>query len=440
MNDMKSSIYSSVTDAVAAAKGAYSRYTKLTLNERQEILEGVKKALRPIANELAAMTVSETGMGNVSDKAQKIKLAIEKTPGVEDLITEVNTGDHGMTLYELSSFGIVCAVQPCTNPCATLISNTIGMLAAGNAIIHCPHPRAVKVSQFLTTIISETIRSISGIDNLVVTLHVSLMGFTTEVMSHPDVDLVVCTGGSGSLRQAMTSGKKVIGAGPANPVAIVDATANFEKAARDIVRGASFDNNLMCTSEKCMVVEEKAADRFIFELLKNGVYYVKNEEEIQKLLDAAVTGDFVINKKLEGRSANEILEYAGIPCNGTIKLIVAETERIHPFVTLELLMPLVPLVKAADFEEALEIALDVEQGYKHTATIHSESIEHLNQAAKEMQTSVFVKNGPSFMGIGFDKEGHTSFTIATTTGEGTTTARHFARRRRCTLTSGFSIR
>ena len=431
---MKSSIYSSVTDAVAAAKGAYSRYSKLTLNERQEILEGVKKALRPIANELAAMTVSETGMGNVCDKAQKIKLAIEKTPGVEDLITEVNTGDHGMTLYELSPFGIVCAVQPCTNPCATLISNTIGMLAAGNAIIHCPHPRAVKVSQFLTTIISETIRSISGIDNLVVTLHVSLMGFTTEVMSHPDVDLVVCTGGSGSLRQAMTSGKKVIGAGPANPVAIVDATANFEKAARDIVRGASFDNNLMCTSEKCMVVEEKAADRFIFELLKNGVYYVKNET------DAAVTGDFVINKKLEGRSANEILEYAGIPCNGTIKLIVAETERIHPFVTLELLMPLVPLVKAADFEEALEIALDVEQGYKHTATIHSESIEHLNQAAKEMQTSVFVKNGPSFMGIGFDKEGHTSFTIATTTGEGTTTARHFARRRRCTLTSGFSIR
>ena len=180
---MKSSIYSSVTDAVASAKGAYGRYIKLTLNERQEILEGVKKALRPLANELAAMTVAETGMGIVQDKAQKIKLAIEKTPGVEDLITEVNTGDHGMTLYELSSFGIVCAVQPCTNPCATLISNTIGMLAAGNAIIHCPHPRAVKVSQFLTTIISESIRSISGIDNLVVTLHESLMGFTTEVMS-----------------------------------------------------------------------------------------------------------------------------------------------------------------------------------------------------------------------------------------------------------------
>lgn len=440
MYGMKSSIYSSVTDAAAAAKGAYLRYTELTLNERQEILEGIKRALLPLVSELAALTVEETGMGNVKDKEQKIRLAIEKTPGVEDLVTEVNTGDHGMTLYELSSFGIVCAVHPCTNPCATLISNTIGMLAAGNAIIHCPHPRAVRVSQYLTTVISEAIRNICGIDNLVVSLHESLMGFTAEVMSHPDVDLVVCTGGSSSLRQALTSGKKVIGAGPANPVAIVDETADLSGAARDIVRGATFDNNLMCTSEKSIVVAERVADQFIYELLKQGVYYVKNDEEIQKLQGAAVTEDFVINKKLEGRTAQEILNYAGIPCKSPVTLIVAETERTHPFVTLELLMPLVPLVKAADFDEALEIALDIEQGYKHTATIHSESIEHLNRAAKKMQTSVFVKNGPSLLGIGFDKEGHTSFTIATTTGEGTTTARHFARRRRCTLTSGFSIR
>lgn len=437
---MKSSIYSGVTDAVAAAKGAYERYSVLTLNERQEIIEGVKAVLRPIVDELAAMSVQETGMGNADDKAAKILLAVEKTPGVEDLVTEVNTGDHGMTLYELSSFGIVCAVQPCTNPCATLISNTIGMLAAGNAVIHCPHPRAVSVSQYLTGVIGHSIRSICGIDNLVVTLSESLMGYTAEVMSHPDVDLIVCTGGSSSLRSALTSGKKVIGAGPANPVAIVDDPANLKKAARDIVKGATFDNNLMCTSEKCIVVVERAAEPFIFELLKNGVYYVKNEAEIEKLLHVAVTEDYEINKKLEGRSAEEILSHAGISCAGSVRLIVAETGRTHPFATLELLMPLVPLIKAADFEEALEIALEIEQGYKHTATIHSESIDHLNQAAGKMKTSVFVKNGSSLLGIGFDQEGHTSFTIATATGEGTTSARHFTRRRRCTLTSGFSIR
>lgn len=437
---MISSIYSSVTEAVAAAKAASFRYAELTLNERREILEGIRQVLRPMAQELASMTVLETGMGNAEDKAQKISLAIEKTPGVEDLITEVNTGDHGMTLYELSPMGVVCAVQPSTNPCATLINNTIGMLAAGNAVIHCPHPRAVRVSQVLTAVISNAVYNVCGIHNLVVTLHEILMGSTAEVMSHPDVDLVVCTGGANSLRQALSSGKKVIGAGPANPVTIVDETADLKKAAQDIVRGASFDHNLMCTSEKCIVAVEQTADLFIYELLKHGVYYVKNEEEIEKLLHAAVTEDFVINKKLEGKSAGEILDCAGIRCTSPVKLIVAETGRTHPFATLELLMPLVPLIKASDFDEALEIALEVEQGFKHTATIHSQSMEHLNRAAKKMQTSVFVKNGSSLLGIGFDLEGHTSFTIATATGEGTATARHFARRRRCTLTSGFSLR
>lgn len=437
---MNSSIFSNVTDAVLAARGAYNRYAELTLNERQEIIEAVKQALIPRIEETAVLAAAETGMGNVFDKVKKLRLAIEKTPGIEDLITEVNTGDHGMTLYELSAFGVVCAIHPCTNPCATLISNTIGMLAAGNSVIHCPHPRAVAVSQFVTGIISDTIRSVCGIDNLVVTLTEGLIADTTEVMSHPDVDLVVCTGGSNVLRQAMTCGKKVIGAGPANPTVIVDETADIDKAARDIVWGASFDNNLMCTSEKSIVAVESVKVRLVEELSRNEVYYTENPEEIERLLHAAVTEDQVINKKLEGRSAAEILKTAGIPCGKKVRLIVAKTEKIHPFVTLELLMPLLPLVTVGDFDEALETALEIEQGYRHTAVIHSESIEHLNRAAKKMQTSVFVKNGPSLMGIGFDKEGHTSFTIATATGEGTTTARHFARRRRCTLTSGFSIR
>lgn len=437
---MKSSVFESVTDAVLASKGAYGRYSDLTLNERQEIIEAVKAALRPKVEDMAVMTAAETGMGNIFDKVKKIRLAIDKTPGVEDLITEVNTGDHGMTLYELSSFGVACAVHPCTNPCATLISNTIGMLAAGNSVIHCPHPRAVHVSQYVTGIISDAIRDICGIHNLVVTLSEGLISETKEVMTHPDVNLVVCTGGSSLLRQAMASGKKVIGAGPANPVVMVDETADIEKAARDIVMGASFDNNLMCTSEKSIVAVESIAAPLVEALVKNEVYYTEDPAETERLLQAAVTEDKVINKRLEGRSAMEILKAAGISTDRTVKLIAVKTDITHPFVTLELLMPLIPVVTVKDFDEALSAALEIEQGYRHTAVIHSESIEHLNRAAKKMQTSVFVKNGPSLMGIGFDKEGHTSFTIATVTGEGTTSARHFARRRRCTLTSGFSIR
>ena len=196
---MKSSVYSSVSEAVMAARGAFGRYSELTLNERNEILEAVRTAVRPKIAELAEMTVAETGMGNVADKIEKLKLAVEKTPGIEDLITEVNTGDHGMTLYELSAFGVICAVHPCTNPCATLISNTIGMLAAGNSVVHCPHPRAVRVSQYLTDhqrCSKKYLRDRqSGCDS-----QRSLMGSTKEIMSHPDIDLIVCTGGAGSLR------------------------------------------------------------------------------------------------------------------------------------------------------------------------------------------------------------------------------------------------
>lgn len=386
------------------------------------------------------MTVEETCMGNVEDKIEKLILAITKTPGIEDLITEVKTGDNGMTLYELSSYGVICAIHPVTNPCATLISNTIGMLAAGNGIIHCPHPRAIKVSKYVTEIISIAIREKCGIDNLVVTLSESSMNCTNEIMTHPDISMIVVTGGNEVLRQAMSSGKKVIGAGPANPVTIVDETADIKKAAVDIVKGASFDNNIMCISEKSIVAVKKIADDLVSEFIKNNVYYVDNDDEMLKLSVSTLTSDMKINKTLEGKSANEILKSAGIHCNKNIKLIIVNTIKQHPFATVEMLMPIVPLIRVNDFSSALETALEIEQNFKHTATIHSQSIERLNYAAKVMQTSVFVKNGPSLVGIGCNGEGDTSFTIASATGEGTTTARHFTRRRRCALTNGFSIR
>lgn len=439
-NELKSGVFPSVNDAVLAAVGAYNQYIKLTLNERQEIIDFIKEKLLARVEEIAYMTVEETGMGNVTDKIDKLILAIKKTPGIEDLITEVRTGDNGMTLYELSSYGVICAIHPCTNPCATLISNTIGMLAAGNGVVHCPHPRAVKVSKYVTEIISIAIREMCGIDNLVVTLSESSITGTNEIMTHPDISMVVTTGGINVLRQAMASGKKVIGAGPGNPTTIVDETADIRKAAKDIVKWASFDNNIMCISEKSIIAVASIADRLVEELAKNEVYYVDNDKEMLKLTVATLTNDMTFNKTLEGRSANEILKAAGIICDRNIKLIVVNTIKQHPFATVEMLMPLIPLIRVENFEIALNTALEIEQGFRHTATIHSQSIERLNIAAKVMQTSVFVKNGATLVGIGFNGEGDTSFTIATTTGEGTTTARHFTRRRRCSLTNGFSIR
>lgn len=440
LDEIKNGIFPSVNSAVFSALGAYSQYTKLTLNERQEIIDFVKEKLLQHVSEIAKRTVEETEMGNEKDKLQKLVFAIKKTPGIEDLITEVKTGDNGMTLYELSSYGVVCAVHPSTNPCATLISNTIGMLAAGNAVVHCPHPRAINVSKFVTEIISSAISQKCGIDNLVVTFSEISMAKTKEVMMHPDIALIVTTGGRELLSTAMKSAKKVIGASSGNPVAIVDETADIGKAARDIVYGASFDNNIMCITEKSVVAVESIADELTSEFIKNGVYYVSSEEEKIRLARVTLTSDIKLNKRFEGKSAGEILNAAGIHCDRKVRLIVLSTVKYHPFVTVEMLMPLIPLVRVKNFDEAIDTALEIEQGLRHTATIHSQSIERLNRAAKVMQTSIFVKNGPSLVGIGFNGEGDTSFTVATATGEGTTTARHFARRRRCSLTSGFSIR
>lgn len=433
-------IFCSISDAIAFSKGAFVQYAKFTLNERQEVIEAIKKELYPLLPQFAKMCVDETCMGNIEDKIKKLELALTKTPSTEDLVTEVKTGDYGMTLYELSAYGVICAIQPCTSPVATLINNTISMLASGNAVIHIPHPRAINVTQLVTEKISVAIRNACGIENLVVTIGESSMSVANEIMTHPDISMVVSTGGGDVLRRAMTCGKKVVGAGPANPVTIVDETANIKKAGRDIVKGATFDNNIMCISEKSIVAVSSISDRLINEMIKNEAYYLDDPEDILKLKLSTVTEDFSPNKALEGKSATEILQAAGILHPKGVKLIVVESTKEHPFAILEMKMPLIPIIKAKDFDEAIEIALEIEQGYQHTATIHSQNIERLNYTAKIMQTSVFVKNGSSLSAIGFDGEGDASFTISTATGEGTTTARHFARRRRCALIDGFSIR
>lgn len=431
---------STVNRLVSNSQEAFRKYAALTLNHRKEIIENIRKGLNPIIDDMALKEFEETGMGVINDKSIKLYYAIYKTPGVEDLITEVQTGDDGMTLYEYSAYGVVCAIQPATNPCATIINNTISMLAAGNSIIHIPHPRCIKVSNFVIKKINRIIYDSCGIEHLVDVVEKSSMILADEIINHPDVSMVVATGGQKMLNHALTSPKRVIGAGPANPVVIVDETADIEKAAKDIVAGASFDNNIMCITEKSIVIVSSIMSQFVESLKKQGVYYVNNELEMIKLTKATLNNDMKMNREMEGKHANYILQQAGIQCNRQIRLIVVNTIKKHPFATEELLMPLIPLIVVETFDEALETALFIEQDFRHTAMIHSQFILNLNKAAHIMQTAIFIKNGSSLLGLGFNGEEKTSFTIANITGEGMTTARNFARRRRCTLTSGFSIR
>ena len=388
---------------------------------------------------LATESANETGMGNKEDKFLKNKAALDNTPGIEDLTTTALTGDGGMVLFEYSPFGVIGSVTPSTNPTETIINNSISMLAAGNSVYFSPHPGAKNISLKLIAMIEEIAFRCSGIHNLIVTVAEPTFEATQQMMTHPNIAVLAITGGPGIVAMGMKSGKKVIGAGAGNPPCIVDETADLVKAAEDIINGASFDYNLPCIAEKSLIVVEEIAGTLVQQMQNFGALLL-NKEETDKLRDVCLPQGMA-NKQLVGKSPAALLQAAGIAVPlKTPRLLIALVDACDKWVTSEQLMPMLPIVKVKDFDSALTLALEVEEGLHHTAIMHSQNVSRLNLAARTLQTSIFVKNGPSYAGIGVGGEGFTTFTIATPTGEGTTSAKTFARSRRCVLTSGFSIR
>ena len=185
---------------------------------------------------------------------------------------------------------------------------------------------------------------------------------------------------------------------------------------------------------------DSIADRLVENMQKNDAFLVKTPGDIARLRQVVINDKGEANKKLVGKSPAVILQAADLNTSTAPRLIIVEVEQDDPLVMVEQLMPVLPVVRVRDFETGLALALKVENDQHHTAIMHSQNVSRLNLAAKTMQTSIFVKNGPSYAGLGIEAEGFTTFTIATPTGEGTTSARSFARKRRCVLTNGFSIR
>ncbi|HHU63121.1 MAG TPA: aldehyde dehydrogenase EutE [Clostridiales bacterium] len=436
-------IFSDVEDAIAAAKASQIELIALGLEKRRKIVEAMRKAAIDNAEHLAIMAVEETGFGKVEHKIAKNLLAAEKTPGIEDLVSTTYTGDDGLTLIEGAPFGVIGAITPSTNPAATIINNGISMVAAGNSVVFNPHPGAKEVTNEAIRILNKAIMSAGGPSNVLCSTENPTIESSNTIMKHKDIAILVVTGGEGVVRAAMNSGKKVIAAGPGNPPVIVDDTADIKKAAKDIVDGASFDNNILCIAEKEVFVFRNVADRLIEEMIKNGAYLAnKSTGEIEKIKNTVFEtkgGKTVLNKKFVGKSANYILSKSNIDVNGEYKLIIAEVDATHPFVLTEMLMPVLPIVRVDSIDEAIQKALDAEQANRHTALMHSQNVTNLTKAARALNTTIFVKNAPSYAGLGYQGEGYTTLTIATPTGEGLTSARTFTRQRRCTLYGSFRI-
>lgn len=428
-------------EAVANAKYAQAQLAEMSLEKRSELIAAMRKIGIENAEYLARLANEETGYGRVEDKVQKNLLICRKTPGVEDLSTRCETGDNGMMMIEQAPFGVIGSITPSTNPTSTVINNSISMIAAGNAIVFNPHPAAKKASQEAMRLMVEAIISAGGPATLITTCKNPTLESGQIIMNHPDIPLLSITGGEAVVKVAMKTGKKVIAAGPGNPPVIVDDTADIPEAAKRIVAGASFDNNVLCIAEKEVFVFSNVADQLMAEMVKNNCVRISGED-IDKVLKTVLInkdGKYVINRKYVGRSANVILRDSGVPVSGDPRLAICEVDKNHPFVMTEMMMPVLAIVRVNNIDEAVNEAFRAEQNCKHSAMIHSTNVHNMSKAARKLNTTIFVKNSSSFSGLGFDGQGYTTMTIATPTGEGVTSARSFTRLRRCVLYGDFRI-
>ncbi|MCC6521611.1 MAG: aldehyde dehydrogenase EutE [Polyangiaceae bacterium] len=437
-------VFGSLDEAVKAARAAFFALDKVGLTRRHAIIESVRQALRPKAEYLARMAVDETGLGRFEDKVQKNLLVTNKTPGPEDLAPQAASGDHGLMLIEPAPFGVIGAITPVTNPPSTIICNTIGMVSAGNTVVFNVHPSAKGVSAETVRIINRAIAAAGGPPNVVTCPAEPTIESANEMMRHPLVRIVVVTGGPAVVKAAMGSGKRAICAGPGNPPAVVDATANIDKAGRDIVRGHSFDNNVICVDEKEVIVVDAVADALKASMKRHGAVELKPSDlaRLEKVIfekGAGPRGHAVVQRKFVGKNASLILQELGISAGPEVRTVLVEVPNDHPLIWTEQMMPVLPLTRVRSVDEAIDLAVEAEGGCFHTATMHSHDLDALSKMARKCNCSIFVKNGMAVSGLGHEAEGYTSFTIASPTGEGLTTARSFSRWRRCTLVDHFRI-
>ena len=434
-------VFSSLDDAVAAAKMAQKKIRSVALRHR--IIEEIRVISREYARELAELAVRETGYGRIEDKYRKNILMANMTPGPEAVFPTAISGDYGLSLMENAAWGVIASITPSTNPAATVINNSISMIAGGNTVVFAPHPAAKAVSQRTVQLVNEASVRAGGPDGIVTTVADPSLENAGKLFVYPGIHLLVVTGGDAVVEAARSvTDKRLIAAGPGNPPVVVDETADIDRAALSIVQGASFDNNILCADEKEIIAVESIADPLIEALQRHGAVMINDQqaEAVARLVLKNYPGDKPsVNSKWVGKDAAVIAKEAGFEVPTDTRLLIVEAEKDHVFAVIELMMPVLALIRARNADEAITVGVELEMGNHHTAAMHSTNINNLSRMAEEINTSLFVKNGPCLAGLGAGGEGWTSMTISTPTGEGVTNAATFVRKRRCTLVENFRI-
>ncbi len=435
--------FTNVNEAVEAAKVAQRALVRRSLAQREMACDAIRRIITDQAQQLGRMEYDETRIGHLPHKPEKLQLIARIAAGVAGLDTGCFSGDHGITLDERGPWGVIGVITPVTHSLPTLANNAINMIAAGNSLVCNPHPGGKRIAAHGAKLFNQAIYEKLGIDNLICVITEPTLETAQEIFKHPDVRLLTVTGGPGVVAAALTSGKRAICAGPGNPPVVVDSSADLENAARCILEGASYDNNLLCLSEKEAFVEASVFEPLMDAMCKAGACRLSRQQmdELAKICiqPGKDGGHAVAVRKFVGAEPQLIAQQIGVTAPADCRLLVGETDLMHPFVQAEQMMPVLPFVKCTSFEQAVDFAIQAEHGFGHTAVIHSRLVDHMTYMGKAVDTTIYVKNGPSLAGDGAGGEGHGNFSIACSTGEGIVTPITFTRFRRCCMVDNLRI-
>ncbi len=437
-------VFHDVAEAVATLKQNQREFARRPMQDRARAVAVVRQICRDQAEELGRLEFAETRIGRLEHKIEKLKVAADHVPGVEFLQTHARSGGEGLTLTEYAPFGIIGCITPITHSLPTLAGNAINMLAGGNVVLCNPHPGAAHIACEGVARFNRQIEATLGIGPLIGVMAEPTLATAQAIFDHRDVDLLCVTGGPAVARAALRSSKKAIVAGPGNPPVVVDETADLDLAARSIIKGGAYDNNLLCIAEKEVFIVESVFSAFMAAMQKAGAVAL-DQRMIDKLTHIAFApyegkpGKLVVNKDCIGKDATVLGQHAGVKVPATTELLFGETEAEHPFVDHEQMMPFVPIVRVKDFEQAVELAVKYEHGFRHTAILHSQRLDRMSAMSQAMQTTLFVVNGPCTASLGVGGEGYLSYSIATPTGEGVTNPLTFMRQRRINFVGGYQM-
>lgn len=430
-------IFQDAESAVNAARTAFEKFRDCSIADRKRVIEIIRRISIEQCEELGTMEMEETQIGRLEHKIEKLRTLGEQTPGVEMLETKCFSGDHGLAVIERAPFGVIGAITPVTHSLPTITGNAVSMLAGGNTVVVNPHPSGKNVAVEGVRRFNQAIEQEIGIDNLICVIAEPTLESAEALFKHRSVALICVTGGPAVGRAALRSGKRAIVAGPGNPPVVIDETADLDNAARSIIQGAAYDNNLLCIAEKEVFVVEKVFDDMMAAMRRAGAVEL-NHGQIASLTAKAIVkvGDDQHDaacKDFIGQNASVLAKAAGLNIDDSVELVFGETDEHHPFVSVEQMMPFVPFVRARNVDHAIEMAQKYEHGFRHTAIIHSRNVHNMTKMGRQLDTTLYVKNGPSMSALGLGGEGYLSFSIAGPTGEGVTTANTFTRERRCSM-------